>query len=246
MFVPSHNRTHLRTPHYRPNNDGFIARLLDPIDWLSQTVYTVLILLTFTLAFRIVLLTDLSGREAITSQFSGLVIAAVSATLAWGLIDSLMYIILSVFERGERQRILHNINGARTEEEEIAAIADELDYILEPITSDEKRKALYLDVLEHLRGSKPRPVRLKREDVTGGLGSLIVTILAMLPSLTPLLLLQGNPEWAIRVSNLVSFIVLFICGYAWGRHTGSRPWRTGLFLLLAGLAMVMIAIPLGG
>lgn len=205
-----------------------------------------LILLTFTLAFRIVLLTDLSGREAITSQFSGLVIAAVSATLAWGLIDSLMYIILSVFERGERQRILHNINGARTEEEEIAAIADELDYILEPITSDEKRKALYLDVLEHLRGSKPRPVRLKREDVTGGLGSLIVTILAMLPSLTPLLLLQGNPEWAIRVSNLVSFIVLFICGYAWGRHTGSRPWRTGLFLLLAGLAMVMIAIPLGG
>ena len=51
---------------------------------------------------------------------------------------------------------------------------------------------------------------------------------------------------AIRVSNVVSFVVLFIAGYQWGKHTGANPWRTGLLLFAVGAIMVLIAIPLGG
>jgi VIT1/CCC1 family predicted Fe2+/Mn2+ transporter len=48
------------------------------------------------------------------------------------------------------------------------------------------------------------------------------------------------------VSNVVSFVVLFILGYQWGKHTGADPWRTGLLLAAIAGIMVLIAIPLGG
>jgi VIT1/CCC1 family predicted Fe2+/Mn2+ transporter len=246
MSGRSTSRNRQRLAHRKPQSTGFLAQVLAPIDGLSQIVYTVLVLLTFTLAFRVIIVRSGSLEGLTSEQIVEILIAAAGATLAWSLIDSLMYIILSVFERGERQRILHSIRLASTQEEEIEAIAAELDHILEPITSDEKRTLMYQDVLAHLRDSKPRPVRIKREDLYGALGSLIVSLLAMLPSITPLVLLRGNPDVALRASNVISFIVLFVCGYFWGRHTGSRPWRTGLLLMLAGAAMVMIAIPLGG
>ena len=127
-----------------------------------------------------------------------------------------------------------------------AAVADELDYVLEPITGAEQRRMLYLDVLDHLRDSHPKPVRLTREDVLGGLGSTLVAVLAVLPSLAPLLLLRDHYWLALRVSNLISFAVLFYTGYQWGRYSGSNPWKLGLLLFLIGAVLALIAIPLGG
>jgi len=45
---------------------------------------------------------------------------------------------------------------------------------------------------------------------------------------------------------VVSFIVLFIAGYQWGKHTGANPWSMGLLLVSIAAIMVLIAIPLGG
>ena len=89
-------------------------------------------------------------------------------------------------------------------------------------------------------------MRLSRDDVWGALGSVLVAVIAVLPSLAPLLLLRDNPSLAINVSNVVSFVVLFLTGYRWGVYSGSNPWKTGG--LLAGICgvMVLIAIPLGG
>ena len=74
----------------------------------------------------------------------------------------------------------------------------------------------------------------------------VAAVLAVIPSLVPLLLLRGQGVLAVRISNVVSFIVLFIAGYLCGRYTGANPWKTGLLLLGAGLIMMAIAIPLGG
>jgi VIT1/CCC1 family predicted Fe2+/Mn2+ transporter len=51
---------------------------------------------------------------------------------------------------------------------------------------------------------------------------------------------------ALRISNIVSFIILFILGYRWGRYTGANPWKFGALLVLAGVLLMAIAIPLGG
>lgn len=238
---PSNRNRQHNTPQ-----ESFLGRLLDPIDRLSETIFSILIVLSFTLAFRIIKLGSDPNQAIPSSYINELLVGAAGATLAWGIIDGIMYALLSMFERGERHRLLRQLQTVTTEEEGIEVVADELDHILEPITGEQQRRALYQDVLDHLRDGQAQPVGLTREDVAGGFGSVLVAVLAVLPSFVPFLMFYTNPALAIRASNVVSFVVLFISGYQWGKYTGSSPWATGL--LLAGIAavMVLIAIPLGG
>jgi hypothetical protein len=37
-----------------------------------------------------------------------------------------------------------------------------------------------------------------------------------------------------------------VCGYAFARCTGLRPWSTGLLMVAIGCAMVGVAVMLGG
>lgn len=237
------NRTRHRPKPDKPK-EGFLAHLLDPIDRLAETIYSILVLLTFTLAFRIF---HLAPGETVSSDYvNELMVGAVLAILAWGVIDGIVYVLTEVFERGEKHRILRYIESADTPEEAIEAIADELDFILEPITGEAQRADLYTEIIEHLHDSKPQPIRLKREDLTGGLASVLVAVLAVIPSLLPFVLLRSDQALAIRVSNIISFGVLFYAGYEWGKYTGTNSWKTGLLLVLVGVLLVAIAIPFGG
>jgi len=237
------NRTRLRPKPDKPK-EGFLAHLLDPIDRLAETIYSVLILLTFTLAFR---LFHLAPGETVTSEYvNELLVGAFLAIVAWGVIDGIVYVLTEVFERGEKHRILWYIESADTAAEAAEAVANELDFILEPITSESQRQSLYAEILDHLRGSKPQPVRLKREDLTGGAASVMVAVLAVLPSLLPFAVLRNDHVLAIRVSNIISFAVLFYSGYEWGKYTGTNPVKTGLLLVGVGVLLVAIAIPFGG
>jgi hypothetical protein len=226
--------------------EGFFGRLLDPIDRLSETIFSVLILLTFTLAYRIFNLGTDPYEPIPPNYLLELVLAALGATVAWGFIDGVIYVLLTVFERGEKHRFLARLQAAASEEEQVAAIADELDYVLEPITRQEQRTLLYRDVLDYLRDSRPQPVTLTRDDILGGLGCILVAVLAVLPSLAPLVLLRDYYWIALRASNLISIGVLFYTGYQWGKYSGSDPLKTGLLLAGIGVALAAIAIPLGG
>lgn len=225
---------------------GFLGSLIDPIDRLSETVFSILILLTFTLAFRITRLAGSSQQPVSQENVNELLIGALGAVLAWGLIDGIMYALISMFERGERHRLLREIQAARTEQEAVDVIAEDMDYLLEPIIGEKERKTLYHSIFAHLRNSKPRKIGLKGEDFSGALGHVIVAIVAVIPSLIPLIIIRQDYDLAIRVSNLVSFIVLFVAGYYWGNYTGANPWKTGLLLMSVAIALVVIAIPLGG
>ena len=58
--------------------------------------------------------------------------------------------------------------------------------------------------------------------------------------------MRQQPALAVRLSNVVSFIMLFIAGYQWGKYTGANPWKIGLLLFGAGALMVAIAVLFGG
>lgn len=50
---------------------------------------------------------------------------------------------------------------------------------------------------------------------------------------------------ALRVSNVVAILLLFLTGFTFGQHVGS-PWRTGILMILIGIALVAVAFALGG
>ncbi len=242
MAARSTSRARLRSA----NGPGPLGQLLDPIDRLSVTIYSVLVMLTFTLAFRIFKLGGDPNQVISDEYINDLLVASVGATLAWGLIDAVMYVLMEVFQRGERHRLLEQIQAAESEQEGVEVLAEELDYVLEPIAGDNQRQTLYRTAFKQLRAGRPKPVGVRGEDFAGALGCVLVSVLAVLPSLAPLLLLRGDYALAIRLSNVVSFVVLFGAGYSWGRYTGASPWKTGLILVLVGALLVAIAIPLGG
>jgi VIT1/CCC1 family predicted Fe2+/Mn2+ transporter len=55
-----------------------------------------------------------------------------------------------------------------------------------------------------------------------------------------------NLHFALRVSNAIALVMLFLTGYSLARHGGHHPWRTGLSVMLIGVVLVAIAIALGG
>jgi len=224
----------------------YLGGLIDPIDRLSETIFSVLIGLLYVLAFRFITLSSTPGQSISDENVNELLVGVISAVVAWGLIDGIMYALLSVFGRGERHRLLIDIQAARTEQEAMEVIADDMDYLLEPITGEDERKALYRSILTHLKNSKPRKYGLKGEDITGVLGHVLVAILSVIPSLIPFVVLRHDYDLAIRVSILISFIVLYVTGSRWASYTGANPWKTGLLIISIAAALVLIAILLGG
>jgi hypothetical protein len=225
---------------------SFLSRLLDPVSSVVEAIYSVLIVLTFTLAFRVIDANAWPDQTTASALVSELFVAAFGCAVAWGLIDGVMYVLAAMFERGQQQRLLRSIRDTAGEEEGIEALAGELDDTLEPITDADDRQSLYRTLYHRLQDSTPRAVGFKREDFAGALGVALVAVGAALPVVLPLWLFAGNPTLAIRLSNLVGLAMLFWLGFRWGKYAGTRPLKTGLLLLLVGVAMMAVAIPLGG
>ncbi len=223
-----------------------VGEFLDPIDALFAIFFSILFALLFTLSYELLIYHGVISSSFASGYGQELFFAILGAVAAWGLIDSVLYVLGEYFARSERFRLLQYVQSSRTEEEAATAIAYELDFILEPITSDEQRQALYHDIHAYLSQAEPQPVGVQREDVVGGAAIVLLSVIAVLPSLLPLLLLPDNTALAIRLSNVVSFVVIFATGYSWGLHTDTNPWKVGLLLASICLAMVLVAMLLGG
>jgi VIT1/CCC1 family predicted Fe2+/Mn2+ transporter len=224
--------------------ESFLSRLLDPLDRLVEGIYSVLIVLTFTLAVRVV---DANASIAVSSALAKeLFWACLGCAIAWGLIDSVMYILSSMAERGQELRMARIIRDSANETEGVAAFADQLG-ILAPLTTPEEQQSLYSGLFRRLQDA-PLPDRagFKREDFAGALGTFLVAVGAALPVVLPLLIFGQNAWLAVRISNLVACAMLFIMGFRWAKYAGGKPLLSGLFLVLIGLALVVVAIPLGG
>lgn len=221
-----------------------LGEFLDPLDAIFTVFFTVLPTLLFTLSYS-TFYYGLLDSSSISGYGQDLFFAILGAVAAWGIIDGVLYVLSEVFARNERYRLLRYVQTGG-EETAVTAIADELDFILEPITTEDQRDALYHDIRRHLRQAEPQAIGLQREDVVGAVAVIVLSVVAVLPSLLPLLLLPDNTALAIRVSSVISILVVFAAGFSWGIHTDNNPWKIGLILSFICLSMVLVAVLLGG
>ena len=195
-----------KTPPRESFLSGVLGEYLDPIDSLFSILYSVLFALVFTLSYEILIYRG--GTESGFSSGYGqrLALVTLGAVTGWGIIEGAAYLLGSLLARSERHRLLRAVQASSSDEEAVSTVADELDFILEPITSDEQRNALYHDMLGYLRHAEPRAAGFQREDVVGALTVVLLYIVAVLPSMLPLFLVPDNFPLAIRVSNVVSLL----------------------------------------
>lgn len=247
MFMEKH-RQRRRSAIRREEGilSSVFGEFLDPIDALFTIFYSILFALLFTLSYGILIYRGVISSSFASGYAQGLFFTLLGAVAAWGIIDGVLYVLGGILGRSGRYRLLHHVQASKSEEEAAIAIAHELDPILQPITSDEQRHALYHDIRAYLIRAEPQAVGLQRADVVGGVATLLLSVIAVLPSLLPLMLLPDNTSLAIRISSVVSLIVIFAAGYSWGRHTDTNPWKTGFIFSSVCLAMVLVAMLLGG
>ncbi|MCB0021585.1 MAG: hypothetical protein M9936_10135 [Caldilinea sp.] len=232
--------------HAASAKQSLVDRLLDPVDRLTEAMYSVLIVLSFTLAFQVSQQEATVSSQEAAGQVSQLFVAALGCAVAWGLIDGIMYIASAMFDRGQDHRLVETIRTAATPQDGETLLAGQLDDELSPITTADERAIFYQGLYARLKGTKPTPVGFEVADFAGALGVALVAIGAAVPVLLPLLFSHSHPMLAVRISNAIAAIMLYAMGYQWGKYVGAVPWKMGLVFLLVALIMLAIAIPLGG
>ena len=211
---------------------------LDPGDRLGELLFGLIMVLTFTLGAGI----ELGDRE----ETRDLLIAALGCNAAWGIIDAALYLMAQLSERGRLYRVVKLIQQTPDRERALAIVDQELDERLPEIVRADVRASLDAHVLERVREMKLAPNRVTGTDLWAALAVFWLVFLTALPAVVPFLVIPDRPHIAMRVSNAVLVGLLFFVGWRWARFTGARPFATGLFMALLGVALVVIAIALGG
>jgi hypothetical protein len=219
-------------------SQSFVRRYLDLTDRLGEVVFGLIMALSFTLGAGLVVK---EGKEATARMLLGII----GCNIAWGLIDGGMYVMSCVFDRSRKARLLLSIQKAANREDALAVVGDALDDRLSALTSPAERGRLYGQILERLENVAPERTRLRKEDIYGAMVAFWLVLLTAVPAVLPFLVF-GNPFAALRVSNFLLLITLFLIGYRCAGATNNNPWVFGSILLLVGLAMVGVAMALGG
>jgi VIT1/CCC1 family predicted Fe2+/Mn2+ transporter len=211
------------------------ARVLDPIDRVSEVIFGLLMALTFTGSLSVAT----AGHEEVRTMM----FAALGCNLAWGLADAVMYLVRTVTERTRNRTLLARLRGAADAATGQGLVQDALPPGLATAVGREELEALRLRLVE--LSPPPRRPRLGREDFKGALGVFLLVVLATFPVVIPFIVFRDS-ALALRTSNLVSLGMLFIAGWVLGRHAGGSPWRSGLAMAVTGATLVGAIMAPGG
>jgi len=210
-------------------------RVLDPVSRISEIIFGVLMALSFTGSLN----AATAGREEVRTMM----LTALGCNLAWGLVDAVMYLMATLTGRARNLTLLGRVRGAVDPLEAHSSIAEALPGRLgEAIgpggLEDMRRRLAALPDL-------PARARLGRDDFLGALGVFLLVVLSTFPVVVPFMFIS-EMALAMRASNAVALVLLFIGGYRLGSYAGGVAWKTGLAMAAVGAVLVSIIMALGG
>ena len=210
-------------------------RLLGPAERIGEALFGLIMVLTFT--------GSLSVADAGRDDVRAMLIGAVGCNIAWGIIDAIFYLMDCLSEQAGRIRLLHTMRKAAAPEDAHRVIAESLP----PLVAATLGPAEYESIREKLvrLPEPPSYPRLGKHDWLAALSVFVWVFAVTFPVAIPFIFMNPLAR-AMRVSNAIAIVLLFLCGYAFGRIAGYRRWLTGLAMVALGSALVAITIALGG
>jgi VIT1/CCC1 family predicted Fe2+/Mn2+ transporter len=210
-------------------------RLLDPMERISEILFGLIMVLTFTCSFSVVG----AGRQEVRKML----LAALGCNLAWGLIDAVFYLMGCLSEQGHNIITLRAVRKAADPAEAHRVIAGALPPLLASVLPETEFEIMR-QKLAQLPEPPPYPW-LAKDDWLAAVGVFLLVFLSTFPVVIPFIFIR-EPRLALRISNAVAIVMLFMAGHAFGNYSGFRPWRVGLAMVVIGLAMVGLTIVFGG
>jgi len=214
---------------------GGRERLLDPIARMSEVLFGLIMVLTFTGTLDVAS----AGNEDVRM----LLVGTIGCNLAWGLVDAVMFLISALTERGRNLVTIREVQGAATPEQAHQVIADALPPIVASLMTAKEIETLRQGIAA-LRSVPARP-SLDRNDWLRAAAIFLLVFLSTFPVVIPFMIFN-EVQLAMRASNLVAIVLLFAVGFVLARYGGYRPVLTGISMVLLGVFLVGLAIALGG
>ena len=212
-----------------------VKRFLDPMERISEILFGLVMVLTITCSFSV-------GGAGHT-EVHQMLIGALGCNVAWGIIDAFLYWLACFHLRGQEIKALRAVREAKSPFEAHRVIADALPPVLAAVTTPTEFEE-FRRRLQQLPEPPQRP-HLTKDEWLAGVGVFLLVVVATLPVVLPFLLVH-DPRRALRISNGIALLLLFLTGYLYGYHTGYRPLMSGLIMIVIGGAMVGMTIALGG
>ena len=208
--------------------------VLDPVSRASEILFGLIMVLTFTLS--------LAAAAAGRADVRAVLIGVLGCNLAWAIIDAVMYLMGA---RGERRLAISAVQAIRDAESSVAGraiVADNLPSMVLPALTNSDLERIRL----HLGSLPPESldIRFSREDYLAAIGVFLLVFLCLFPVAAPFLFID-DIALALRLSNAVAVGMLFLTGFTFGQQVG-RPYRTGFLMVAIGIALVAVAMALGG
>lgn len=210
-------------------------RLLDPMERISEILFGLIMVLTFTCSFSVAG----AGRRDVFKML----LAALGCNLAWGIIDAVFYLMSCLSEKGHGILTLRAVRQAVEPVKSRRIIADALPPAVSSVLREPELEAIRQKLAQ--LPEPPAHPRLTKDDWGAAAGVLLLVFLSTFPVVIPFIFISG-PRLALRISNAVAIAMLFMAGSAFARYSGFRPWRVGLAMVVIGMAMVGVTILFGG
>jgi hypothetical protein len=210
-------------------------RWLDPADRSMEALFGLIMVLTFT--------GSLSVWTAGQQDVREMLIGAVGCNLAWGIIDACFYLMGILAERGRHLKLARRLRTTTHDD----AIAGMMKEVMPEGVVDVMSPAERASMRERITAlpDDGRRTWLTWEDLLAALGVFLWVFLVTFPVALPFVFMT-DAVLALRISNGIAIALLGLIGYRLAVYAGFRRWRTILFMVLFGMAMVGLTIALGG
>ena len=212
-----------------------MKRALDPIDRVSEVLFGLIMVLSFTGSLSVAE----AGREDVRTMLVG----ALGCNLAWGVIDAVFYLMGSLAEKSRSLITYRAVREAADPERARRLIADSLPPLVASVLQPAELEAMHARLKQ--LPEPPVRARLDGDDGRAALGVFLLVFLSTFPVVIPFIVMS-NAVPALRVSNAIAVALLFVAGYSYGRITARRPGVAGIVMVVFGSILVGLTIALGG
>ncbi|MEI8048184.1 MAG: hypothetical protein WCI92_12445 [Bacteroidota bacterium] len=238
----SENKTHIGVPLIKlieGKNDlkePYSGKgLLNPDDRITEILTGIIITLTFTCTLSVIK----TDNNVVKDMLTG----ATCSALAWGLIDAVIFLFMTMIDKEHTLTFLNFVRKSKDLVRVHQVIVDDIPSTIADVMKQEEIEIIRKKIL--LLPDPPPKYKLKFNDYRTAGGIFLLVFFATVPISMPFILMK-DMQTALRVSNIIAILMMFLCGMGLGKYAGRNRFVLGILTSLIGIVLVALTILLGG
>jgi hypothetical protein len=178
-----------------------------------------------------------------THSTKAIISAGIGSCVAWGIVDGIIYVYSSLLERGRIALAAQEASTCTGDGCDLRTIKEELEGTIVDTLGEREKHEVAQHILARLKPVENH-THATRDDIMGGIAAGMLVFVSGVPPLLPFMFLDG--VWAMRLSSIIGFVMLYAIGYRWGGYVGRSRFWTGVTMMSVGIAITGVVIALGG